>query len=61
MIMLEKDYLECTIVVYPSQSSIVSNDNTIIGNTVLYGATSVPFASGAGERFAVRNLEVFNS
>ena len=47
-----------TIVVYPSpKSSLVSNENTIIGNTVLYGATSGKlFASGqAGERFAVRN------
>ena len=47
-----------TIVVYPSQKSkIVSQDNTIIGNTVLYGATSGKlYASGqAGERFAVRN------
>ena len=44
--------------VYPSQKSkLVSNDNTIIGNTVLYGATSGKlFASGqACERFAVRN------
>ena len=47
-----------TIVVYPSpKSKLVSNDNTIIGNTVLYGATSGKlYASGqAGERFAVRN------
>ena len=47
-----------TIVVYPSsKSSIISNENTIIGNTVLYGATSGSlYASGqAGERFAVRN------
>ena len=30
--------------------------NTIIGNTVLYGATDgYLFAAGAGERFAVRN------
>ncbi len=38
-------------------SSLVPNDNTIIGNTVLYGATSgALYASGqAGERFAVRN------
>ncbi len=38
-------------------SNLVSNENTIIGNTVLYGATSgYLFASGkAGERFAVRN------
>ncbi len=39
------------------ESNIVSNENTIIGNTVLYGATSGKlFAAGqAGERFAVRN------
>ena len=38
-------------------SNLVSNQNTIIGNTVLYGATSgFLYASGqAGERFAVRN------
>jgi len=47
-----------TIAVYPSSmSKLVSNENTIIGNTVLYGATSGKlYASGqAGERFAVRN------
>lgn len=47
-----------TIVVRPPPSSnIASNHNTIIGNTVLYGATSGKlFAAGqAGERFAVRN------
>ena len=47
-----------TIVVRPSVSSeLASNHNTIIGNTVLYGATSGKlFAAGqAGERFAVRN------
>ncbi|MDC0628101.1 glutamate synthase large subunit [Pelagibacteraceae bacterium] len=47
-----------TIVVYPSfKSKLISNENTIIGNTVLYGATSGKlYASGqAGERFAVRN------
>ena len=52
-----------TIVVYPSsKSSLVSNENTIIGNTVLYGATSGKlFASGqAGERFAVRNSGSFS-
>ena len=39
------------------ESNLVSNENTIIGNTVLYGATSGKLlASGqAGERFAVRN------
>ena len=52
-----------TIVVYPSpKSSLISNKNTIIGNTVLYGATSGNlFASGqAGERFAVRNSGSFS-
>ncbi|MGH7056695.1 MAG: glutamate synthase large subunit [Acetobacteraceae bacterium] len=47
-----------TIVVRPSPASnLRSNENTIIGNTVLYGATSgALFAAGqAGERFAVRN------
>lgn len=39
------------------QSKLVAADNTIIGNTCLYGATSGKlFAAGqAGERFAVRN------
>jgi glutamate synthase (NADPH/NADH) large chain len=47
-----------TIVVRPAPSSgLVWNENTIIGNTVLYGATGgALFAAGqAGERFAVRN------
>ncbi|HTJ89542.1 MAG TPA: glutamate synthase large subunit [Acidocella sp.] len=47
-----------SIVVRPVPSSkLKSNENTIIGNTVLYGATSgALFAAGrAGERFAVRN------
>jgi glutamate synthase (NADPH/NADH) large chain len=47
-----------TIVVRPAPSStLVSQHNTIIGNTVLYGATAgLLFAAGqAGERFAVRN------
>ncbi len=41
----------------PEESNLISNENTIIGNTVLYGATSGKlFAAGqAGERFAVRN------
>ncbi|MDG1239991.1 MAG: glutamate synthase-related protein, partial [Planktomarina sp.] len=46
------------IVVRPPQiSPLVASENTIIGNTVLYGATDgFLFASGrAGERFAVRN------
>jgi glutamate synthase (NADPH/NADH) large chain len=47
-----------TIVVSPNSASpLISNKNTIIGNTVLYGATAGKlFAAGqAGERFAVRN------
>ncbi|ARE83641.1 glutamate synthase [NADPH] large chain [Roseovarius mucosus] len=47
-----------TIVVRPPMASpLVAAENTIIGNTVLYGATDgYLFAAGrAGERFAVRN------
>jgi glutamate synthase domain-containing protein 3 len=47
-----------TIVVRPPMASpLVASENTIIGNTVLYGATDgFLFAAGrAGERFAVRN------
>jgi glutamate synthase (NADPH/NADH) large chain len=47
-----------TIVIRPAQiSPLVAAENTIIGNTVLYGATDgYLFAAGrAGERFAVRN------
>ncbi|MCF6234729.1 MAG: glutamate synthase large subunit [Rhodobacteraceae bacterium] len=47
-----------TIVVRPPQiSPLQADQNTIIGNTVLYGATAgFLFAAGrAGERFAVRN------
>ncbi|WP_406647436.1 glutamate synthase large subunit [Aliisedimentitalea scapharcae] len=47
-----------TIVVRPPQvSPLNASENTIIGNTVLYGATDGHlFAAGrAGERFAVRN------
>src|SRR3546814_8487547 len=48
------------IVVRPAPSSPLmpkTNENTIVGNTVLYGATGGKlFAAGqAGERFAVRN------
>ncbi len=41
----------------PMESPLTAADNTIIGNTVLYGATDgYLFAAGrAGERFAVRN------
>ncbi|MBZ4023572.1 glutamate synthase large subunit [Rhodobacter sp. TJ_12] len=47
-----------TIVVRPPMASpLVAAENTIVGNTVLYGATDgFLFAAGrAGERFAVRN------
>ncbi|MCH4091088.1 MAG: glutamate synthase large subunit [Acetobacter sp.] len=47
-----------TIVVRPSASSVLAtNENAIVGNTVLYGATAgTLYAAGlAGERFAVRN------
>ncbi|MDO8605789.1 MAG: glutamate synthase large subunit [Phaeospirillum sp.] len=47
-----------TIIVRPPVAArLKSNENTIIGNTVLYGATAGKlFAAGqAGERFAVRN------
>jgi glutamate synthase (NADPH) large chain len=47
-----------TIVIRPMTAShLKTSDNTIIGNTVLYGATSGKlFAAGqAGERFGVRN------
>lgn len=49
------------IVVRPMVSSpLASQENTILGNTVLYGATSGElYAAGkAGERFAVRNSGV---
>ncbi len=43
------------------KSKLIAEQNTIIGNTVLYGATSGKlYASGqAGERFAVRNSGSF--
>ena len=47
-----------TIIVRPVISSpLASNENAILGNTVLYGATSgtLHAAGQAGERFAVRN------
>ena len=45
------------IVKTPEKSPFISHENTIIGNTVLYGATSGEvFINGmAGERFCVRN------
>ncbi|MHA1152523.1 MAG: glutamate synthase large subunit, partial [Alphaproteobacteria bacterium] len=49
-----------TIVIRPLASSpLITNHNTIIGNTVLYGATAGRlFAAGqAGERFCVRNSD----
>ncbi|MBX3190953.1 MAG: glutamate synthase large subunit [Labilithrix sp.] len=41
----------------PEAATFVACDNVIVGNTVLYGATSgrAFFAGRAGERFAVRN------
>jgi glutamate synthase (NADPH/NADH) large chain len=47
----------CIIVRPRAASTLLSSDNAIIGNTVLYGATAgTLFAAGlAGERFAVRN------
>ena len=46
------------LVVYPPrQATFVPEENVIVGNTVLYGATSgeAYFAGVAGERFGVRN------
>ena len=45
------------VVVPPAECKIVAADNIIVGNTVLYGATSGEsyFCGVAGERFAVRN------
>jgi glutamate synthase domain-containing protein 2/glutamate synthase domain-containing protein 1/glutamate synthase domain-containing protein 3 len=45
------------IVVPPSRASFVPNENVIVGNVVLYGATGGEiYINGlAGERFAVRN------
>jgi glutamate synthase (NADPH/NADH) large chain len=46
------------IVIFPPKNStFVPEDNSIVGNVVLYGATSgqAYFAGKAGERFAVRN------
>ncbi len=46
------------IIVKPSDDSkLVAEDNIVVGNTVLYGATAgeVFFRGVAGERFAVRN------
>jgi glutamate synthase (NADPH/NADH) large chain len=41
----------------PADAKLVSHENIIVGNTVLYGATSGEcyFSGVAGERFAVRN------
>jgi len=45
------------VVMPPANCPIVAEDNIIVGNTVLYGATSGEcyFRGVAGERFAVRN------
>ncbi len=41
----------------PAEAKLVAHENIIVGNTVLYGATSGEcyFSGVAGERFAVRN------
>ena len=41
----------------PDEAKLVSHENIIVGNTVMYGATSGEcyFSGVAGERFAVRN------
>ncbi|MCK4798848.1 MAG: glutamate synthase large subunit [Spirochaetes bacterium] len=49
------------IIVYPpKKSNILSNDNVIVGNTLLYGAIDgeVFIRGAAGERFGVRNSGV---
>lgn len=49
------------IIVYPpKKSSILDGENTLVGNTLLYGAISgeVFILGSAGERFAVRNSGV---
>ncbi len=45
------------VIIPPADSRLVSHENIIVGNTVLYGATSGEcyFSGVAGERFAVRN------
>jgi glutamate synthase domain-containing protein 3 len=45
------------IVITPEKSAFPANENIVVGNTLLYGATSGEvFVNGmAGERFAVRN------
>src|SRR6202043_3963179 len=45
------------VIAPPSDAPYASEENTILGNTILYGATGGQlFAAGrAGERFAVRN------
>ena len=47
-----------TLIVYPPKSSTcVPEENTVVGNVILYGATSgeAYFNGKAGERFAIRN------
>jgi glutamate synthase domain-containing protein 2/glutamate synthase domain-containing protein 3 len=47
-----------TLIVYPPRSSTcVPEENTVVGNVILYGATSgeAYFNGKAGERFAIRN------
>ena len=46
-----------TIIVYPPQRDFAAEENVIVGNVALYGATGgeAYFRGMAGERFAVRN------
>ena len=58
MIMWEKGLSGGKIIIKPfSESKYRSEENIIVGNTVLYGAISGQcyFSGVAGERFAVRN------
>ena len=45
------------VIVYPKNSSFAPEDNIVVGNVALYGATSgeAYFRGIAAERFCVRN------
>ena len=61
MIIIGKGLSGGKIIVYPPrQSSFVPEENTLVGNVVLYGATQgeAYFRGLAGERFCVRNSGV---
>jgi len=48
----------CTVVkslLSPQQATYAPEQNVIVGNTCLYGATGGSLCQRAGERFAVRN------